>query len=102
MQNFVADLAQAGAKLADLQYGQDEHGSPAHQAFAALRKASVIDGNLCRRLVRAQDARTMIEHSYVQTPAGTVHQAAKLVVESARDFIARYRSWIEPYLRESK
>jgi uncharacterized protein YutE (UPF0331/DUF86 family) len=101
VQNFVADLAQAGTKLAQLQYGQDEHGPPAHQAFAALRKAAVIDGSLCRRLVRAQDARTMIEHSYVQIPAGNVHQAANLVHASARDFIARYRPWVEPYLRES-
>jgi uncharacterized protein YutE (UPF0331/DUF86 family) len=100
VQNFVADLAQTGAKLAQLSHVKDEHVSPAHQAFAALRSAGVIDGNLCRRLVRAQHARTMIEHSYVQTPAGNVHQAAKLVHASAREFIARYRLWVEPYLRE--
>jgi hypothetical protein len=52
----------------------------------------------CRRLTRAQHVRTLIEHSYVQTPAGNVHQAAELVRETARDFIARYRKWIEPYL----
>jgi uncharacterized protein YutE (UPF0331/DUF86 family) len=100
VQNFVADLAQAGVKLADLPYMSDLHAPPPHRAFAALREAKVIDGELCRRLTRAQDARTMIEHSYVRTPAGHVHQAAKLVHESARDFIGRYRKWVEPYLTE--
>jgi hypothetical protein len=100
VQNFVADLAHAGAKLAQLPHGEDERGAPAHQAFTALRDAAVIDGNLCRRLLRAQEARSMIEHSYVGAPAGNVHQAAELVLESARDFIARYRPWVEPYLRK--
>ena len=101
VQNFVADLAQAGVKLAQLPYAPDGHGPPSHQAFAALRQAGVIDGELCRRLVRAQDARTMIEHSYVRTPAGNVHQAAELVHQSARDFIARYRRWVVPHLKDN-
>jgi uncharacterized protein YutE (UPF0331/DUF86 family) len=100
VQNVVADLAQAGVKLADLPYMSDLHAPPPHRAFAALREAKVIDGELCRRLTRAQDARTMIEHSYVRTPAGNVHQAVTLVHESARDFIGRYRKWVEPYLTE--
>ncbi len=98
VQNYVSDLAVAGVKLAQLPRRSESHGSSAHQAFAALRDAKVIDGQLCRRLIRAQDARTMIEHSYVETPAGRVHQAAKLVHEAARDFIAPYRGWVEPYL----
>ncbi|MGA2454994.1 MAG: hypothetical protein ABSG93_15890 [Solirubrobacteraceae bacterium] len=100
VQNFVADLAQAGVKLAQLPPATDGHGPPTQQAFAALREAGAIDGELCRRLTRAQNARTMIEHSYVQTPAGNVHQAAGLVRETARDFIARYRKWVEPYLED--
>lgn len=40
----------------------------------------------------------MIEHGYIQTSAGRVHQAAELVRESARDFIAPYRAWVEMYL----
>jgi uncharacterized protein YutE (UPF0331/DUF86 family) len=98
VQNFVADLAQAGVKLAQLPQAPDGHGSPAQQAFVALREAGVIDGELCRRLTRAQNARSMIEHSYVQTPAGNVHQAAELVCQSSREFIGRYREWVEPYL----
>jgi uncharacterized protein YutE (UPF0331/DUF86 family) len=101
VQNFVADLAQAGVKLAQLPHVAEGHGPPSHQAFAALRKAGVIDGELCRRLTRAQDARTMIEHGYVETSAGRVHQAAELVRGSATDFISRYRTWVEPYLKES-
>lgn len=98
VQNFVADLAQAGVKLAHLPQVPGGHASPAQQAFAALRDAGVIDGELCRRLTRAQNARSMIEHTYVQTPAGDVHQAAELVCKSAREFIGRYREWVEPYL----
>jgi uncharacterized protein YutE (UPF0331/DUF86 family) len=98
VQNFVADLAQAGTKLAQLPPVPDVQGSTAHQAFVALREARVIDGELCRRLTRAQEARSRIEHSYVDTPAGKVHQTAILVHTTARDFIGRYRAWVEPYL----
>lgn len=101
VQNFVADLAQAGVKLAQLPHVAEGHGPASHQAFTALREAGVIDGELCRRLTRAQDARTMIEHGYIETSAGRVHRAAELVRESARDFIGRYRTWVEPYLNDS-
>jgi hypothetical protein len=100
VQNFVAELANAGARLADLpRPPMSDDGSPAQQAFEALRDAGVIDGELCRRLTRAQKARSMIEHSYVQTRAGDVHRAAQLVRETARDFIGPYRSWIASHLR---
>lgn len=96
VQNYVADLAIAGVRLAGLPL--EGEGSPAHRAFEALRDAKVIDGRLCRRLIRAQQARVMIEHSYVDTAAGDVHRSTELVRESARDFIGRYRDWIEPFL----
>jgi hypothetical protein len=99
VQNFVADLADAGTKLARLpRPAMAERGSVAQQAFQALRDAGVIDPPLCGRLTRAQIARTMIEHSYVQTPAGDVHRAAELVHDGALEFISRFRRWIEPYL----
>lgn len=102
VQNFVAELAQAGVKLARLPPASEARGSAAHQAFATLRDAHVIDGELCRRLVRAQDARTVIEHGYIRVPAGNVHQAAELIHDSARDFIGRYRTWMEPVLRDKR
>lgn len=99
VQNFVAELAIAGVKLARLGGASDPHrGSPAVRAFEMLREAQVIDGALCRRLIRAQRARALIEHGYLQAAAGDVHRAAELVHESARDFIAAYRRWIEEYL----
>lgn len=100
VQNYVVDLAIAGTRLAGLSPQPDFKGSTAHQAFVALRDAQVIDGELSRRLTRAQDARTMIEHSYIETPAGRVHQSAKLIHDAARDFIGSYRKWIEPYLTD--
>lgn len=98
VQNYVAELAEAGVKLAALPRPTESHGSPAQQAFEAMRDAKVISEGLRRRLVQAQNARTRIEHSYVQTPAGDVHRAAILVREAARDFMGSYRAWIEPHL----
>lgn len=98
VQNYTADLAVAGVKLANLEPETRTDGSAAQHAFEALRAARVIDGELCRRLVRAQKARAAIEHSYVDVPAGTVHRAALLAHESARDFIGPYRRWVEDLL----
>jgi len=99
VQNFVADLAEAGVKLGELPRPPiADHGSTAQQAFASLRDAGVLSRSLCRRLTRAQKARTMMEHSYFQMPAGDVHRAVALVHETAREFISRYRFWIEPFL----
>ncbi len=100
VENYVAELAQAGVKLAALPRPADSHGSPAQQAFESMRDANVISSGLCRRLVQAHNARARIEHSYVQTPAGDVHRAAILVQDAARDFIGSYRVWIEPFLRQ--
>jgi uncharacterized protein YutE (UPF0331/DUF86 family) len=94
VQNYVADLAIAGVKLAGLEVSVGGDEGAAQRAFATLREATVIDGALCRRLSRAQKARSMVEHSYVEVPAGTVHRAAELIHESSREFIGPYRSWI--------
>jgi uncharacterized protein YutE (UPF0331/DUF86 family) len=101
VQNYLADLAEAAMKLAELPRPPiDPDGSPARQAFEALRDADVIDGALCRRLIRAQKARSMIEHSYVQTPAGDIHRAAALVHDAAPAFLEPYRRWIDAYIAE--
>lgn len=97
VQNYVAQLSITGAKLADLQPPKADEGEAA-KAFAALNKAGVIGGELCRKLRRAQKARSMIEHSYVKVPAGNVHQAAELIAAGAREFIGPYRAWVEDYL----
>jgi uncharacterized protein YutE (UPF0331/DUF86 family) len=102
VQNFVADLAQAGAKLAQLPPPDQHHASAAHRAFTALSEAGVISKQLCRRLIRAQDARTTIEHGYLGTTAGNVHRAAQLIYESAREFIGPFRDWIAPYLTDEE
>jgi hypothetical protein len=99
VQNYVNDLAEAGAKLAQLARPPLEgQRSRAEQAFEALRAGGIIGRSLCRRLVQAQAARTRIEHSYVQTPAGDVHRATTLVRDAARQFIGAYGTWIRPYL----
>lgn len=77
-----------------------DQGSTAQQSFEALRDAKVIDAGLCRRLARAQRARSAIEHSYIRVNAGDVHRATLLIQQAARDFIGPYRDWIAGYLTE--
>lgn len=102
VQNFVGDLAIAGSRLAGLSLPPlAVGGSRAQQAFEALRSEGVINGEICRRLTRAQRARSMIEHSYIKTPAGDVHRATNLVRETARDFIGPFRAWIAAHLQAS-
>jgi hypothetical protein len=100
VQNYIGELADAGAKLAALPRPADTHRSSTEIAFEAMREAKVISASLCRRLIQAQNARTRIEHSYVQTPAGDVHRAAILVRDTARDVIGSYRDWIADYVAE--
>lgn len=99
VQNYVAELAETGAKLAGLG-PPAKSGSTAERAFEALRDAGVIESNLSKRLIRAQKARTMIEHAYVRTPAGDVHRAVELIHDAARDFIGTYSTWIADQLAE--
>jgi hypothetical protein len=94
----VADLAQAGSKLAQLPPPAERHASDVRQACVTMCEAGVIGKQLCRRLIRAQEARTTIEHGYLGTSAGNVHQAARLIHGSAREFIGPFRDWIAPYL----
>ena len=102
VQNYIADLADRGVKLAQLiRPPMRDQGSTAQQAFEALRDASVIDAGLCRRLARAQKARSTIEHSYVRVNAGDAHRAILVIQQTARDFIGPYRDWIAGYLNAS-
>lgn len=98
VQNYLADLSIAGARLAGLALPTDADEGEAQRAFGALKDASVIDAALCRRLKRAQKARATIEHSYVMVPAGNVHRGAELIRDCARSFIGPYRVWIEALL----
>jgi hypothetical protein len=72
------------------------------KAFVALRDAGALSKRLCRRLISAQDARTTIEHGYLGTSAGNVHEAAQLIRDSAREFIGAFRDWIAPYLTDQE
>lgn len=97
VQNYVAEMAVDGCKLAELQKARAGSGE-ANDAFATLAGAGVISNALRGRLKRALKARSAIEHHYVGIPAGTVHRAAELVRDCSREFIGPYRDWIEEYL----
>jgi hypothetical protein len=99
VQNYLTDLAMDGVRLAELPIGRrGDRDSKAKPYFDALRAANVIDGDVCRRLEKGQNARSLLEHAYVMLPAGDVHRAAQTVSKTADDFIGPYRAWIEPYL----
>jgi hypothetical protein len=98
VQNFMTDLAEAGALLAELPIPDGEHSSRAARAFASLSAGGVIDGELCAQLVEGQRKRSRIEHAYLDLTAGEVYRAARLVHDTAQRFVPRFRAWIEPYL----
>jgi hypothetical protein len=99
LQGFVGDMARDGVRLADLPSDPSGgEGFRAKNAFEALRRAKVIDGNLCRRLIKGQGARIEIEHEYVRLRAGKLHEAAINVRDTSQEFFNLYRPWIEPYL----
>lgn len=99
LQGFVGDMARDGVRLVDLPSDPPGgEGFRAKNAFEALRKAEVIDGNLCRRLVKGQDARIEIEHEYVRLRAGKLHEAVVNVRDASGEFFEFFRVWIEPYL----
>ena len=97
VQNYVVELAEHGSKLAELELPKSHQGDAA-RAFDALKAEGVISAALCNRLKRAQKARSAVEHEYVAVKAGRLHEAVKLVLLAAQDFIGPYSAWIAPYL----
>jgi uncharacterized protein YutE (UPF0331/DUF86 family) len=98
IQNYIAEVAIDGCKLAELEIIHKN--GEATNAFATLAEVGVINRALAARLQKAQKARSSIEHFYVRVPAGSVHRAAMLIFESSREFIGSFRDWIEPYLTD--
>jgi uncharacterized protein YutE (UPF0331/DUF86 family) len=97
VQNILADLAIAGAKLGGLPLPSIKAGD-AERSFAALREGDVISAALCRRLSNAQRIRSRIEHDYDKVTAGQLHKVAEEVRDLAPEFLRPYRDWIEPLL----
>jgi hypothetical protein len=56
--------------LAELPVPERGHRPKAEVAFVALRTEGVMDGRLCARLIKAQRARSRIEHTYLDLTAG--------------------------------
>lgn len=97
VQNYVVELAEYGSRLAGLELPKSHEGDAA-RAFEALKAEGVIGVALCNRLKRAQKARSAVEHEYVAVKAGRLHEAVKLVLPAAKDFVAPYGAWVVAYL----
>lgn len=97
VQNIVADLAVAGAKLGGLPLPAGDAGE-AERSFEALKQAGVISASLCKRLRKAQKTRNLIEHDYDRVTAGQLHDVAEDVREQSREFLRPFRVWIEPLI----
>jgi uncharacterized protein YutE (UPF0331/DUF86 family) len=97
VQNILADLAIAGAKLGGLPLPVIDAGE-AERSFEALKEDGVISTSLCKRLRKAQKIRNLIEHDYDKVTAGQLHAVAEDVRDQSREFLRPFRVWIEPLL----
>lgn len=99
LQNYMADMAAEGTKLAGLARRRNTGREPQTQPdFEALRDAGVITKTLCSRLIAAQKNRSRLEHDYVRVAAADVYAAVVQLLEVAPQFLDRFTAWIEPYL----
>jgi len=97
VQNYVVELAERGARVAELEPPSTRAANSA-RSFDALKEAGVINSTLCRNLKRTQKARSDVEHDYPGMKAGRLHAAVILGLPAAREFAGRYRDWVERYL----
>lgn len=101
LQNFMAAIAEDGARLAELPRRPHRGNEPkAAPSFEALRDADVIPAAVCQRVVRAQKSRSLFEHDYVAVDAADVHVAVKGLLIAAPGFIKPVAAWLEPFLTE--
>jgi uncharacterized protein YutE (UPF0331/DUF86 family) len=97
LQNILADLAIAGAKLGGLSLPATKAG-PADRSFEALSGEGVTSAALARRLRNAQRMRNLIEHDYEKVTAGQLHKVAEDVRVLTSEFVRPFRDWVEPQL----
>ena len=97
VQNILADLAIAGAKLGGLPLPATNSG-PADRSFEALKDGGVISAALSRRLRNAQRVRNLIEHDYDKVSAGQLHKVAEEVRGVSLEFVRPFRDWVGPKL----
>ncbi len=97
VQNILADLAIAGARLGELRLAASGAGV-ADRSFEALREEGVITAALARRLRNAQRMRNLIEHDYEKVSAGDLHKVAQEVRSLGTEFTRPFREWVEPLL----
>lgn len=102
VQNMLADLAIAGAKLGGLEPARESRGGRADRSFEALRAAGVIEDSVARRLKDAQRVRNLIEHDYEKVTAGQLHGTVDDVFSLAFEFLEPFGTWIEPYLDDRR
>jgi uncharacterized protein YutE (UPF0331/DUF86 family) len=97
IQNILAELAIAGAKLGVLALPDIKAGD-AERSFEALREGGAIGAPVCKRLRMAQKTRNLIEHDYDKVTAGQLHDMAEEVRDLSREFLRPFRDWAEPLL----
>lgn len=97
VQNILADLAIAGARLGGLPLPATNAGI-ADRSFEALKQGGAISAGLSRRLRNAQRMRNLIEHDYDKVSAGQLHKVVEEVRKLSTEFIRPFRDWIEPQL----
>lgn len=97
VQNILADLAIAGAKVGELELPKIGAGV-ADRSYEALKEGGVISAALSRRLRTAQRMRNLIEHDYDTVSAGDLHKVAQEVRGLGIEFTRPFRDWVGPLL----
>ncbi len=97
VQNILADLAIAGARLGGLRLPAIGAGV-ADRSFEALKEGGVITVALSRRLRTAQRMRNLIEHDYGKVSAGDLHEVAEEARRLGTEFTRPFRDWVGPLL----
>ena len=99
LQNYMAAMAEDGARLAGLPRRRPRPGeSRTAPDFEALRDAGVISKELCRKLIAAQKSRSLLEHAYIGISPTELHAAIAQLLEVAPQFLSGFSEWIERYL----
>lgn len=95
LQNYVVELAAAGAELAGLRGKARAH---ARRDLELLRDAGMLSGAACERLVQLQAIRNLVQHAYAELDAGQLHEAVQVLDAELPAFARAYRRWIDRYL----
>lgn len=95
LQNYVVELAGAGAELAGL---RGKARAEARRDLELLRGAGVISASLAERLAGLQRMRNALQHACIDLDPSELHAAVLALHDAIPTFTRALRDWIAPSL----